>query len=292
MKVSIKSALLGLVLLVLLLGLIPAGVLLDRRLTAALEEGVRTDLATAPLVLADRWQNQAGARMMHSREMALDLTIARALEAGDTTAAIRKAGEIAAAFPGEDAVVVGPDGSSWIGPTVAAHIVDSTRAGSAPVLVMQSQDAGLGTISLAPVVSGGGWRGAVGVWVPMAEEEAAQLSVLTRSDVLLMAPDQELAAYTGRAEPAMGLFGLLAQQPVTPEVREMALGEERYLVASARMSDASGPACGISGRGCRPDQQGGLRRAGGTIGRERGGPGRGGLRGDAGRPGAAHRGAG
>ncbi len=235
MKVSLKSALMGLVLLVLVLGLVPTGILLDRRLTAALEEGVRDDLQTAPLVLADRWQNLAGARMMHSREMALDPDLASAVARSDTAVALARAEAIAAAFPGESAVVIGADGVAWMGPAVDAPVVDSTRAGGMPVLAMESEEHGLGTISLAPVMVEDGWAGAVGVWVPMTEDEAARLSVLTRSDVLLMAPDEELAAYTGRAEPAMGLFGLLAQQPVTDEVREFELDDERYLVANAHV---------------------------------------------------------
>ncbi|MBT8487914.1 MAG: HAMP domain-containing protein [Gemmatimonadetes bacterium] len=235
MKVSLKSALMGLVLLVLLLGLVPTGILLDRRLTAALEEGVRDDLRTAPLVLADRWQNQASARMMHSREMAIDPDLVAAMTRSDTVSVLLRAEEIATAFPGESAVVIGPDGVPWMGPDVEATVVDSTRAGAMPVLAMESEEHGLGTISLAPVVADGGWMGAVGVWVPMTEDEAARLSVLTRSDVLLMAPDEELAAYTGRAEPAMGLFGLLAQQPVTDDVREFELDGDRYLVANAHV---------------------------------------------------------
>ena len=50
MKVSLKSALLGLVLLVTLIGLVPAGLLLDRRLVEGLEQGVRDDLGLAPLL--------------------------------------------------------------------------------------------------------------------------------------------------------------------------------------------------------------------------------------------------
>lgn len=235
MKVSLKRALMGLVLLVLVLGLVPTGILLDRRLTAALEEGVRDDLETAPLVLAERWQNQASARMMHSREMALDPDLAAAVVRHDTASALERAEAIAASFPGEAAVVVGPDGAAWMGPTVDAPIVDSTRAGVMPVLAIETEEHGLGTISLAPVMVDGAWRGAVGVWIPMTEDEAARLSVLTRSDVLLMAPDEGLAAYTGRAEPAMGLFGLLTQQPVTDGVRELELDGERYLVANAHV---------------------------------------------------------
>ena len=234
MKVSLKSALMGLVLLVLLLGLIPAGLLLDRRLADALEEGARADLATAPLVLRDRFANQASARMMHAREMALDPSLSGAVGAADTAAAVQRSGEIAAAFPGEAPVVVDAEGRSWVGPPVGRELIDSTRAGASPVRVVDSP-AGLGTVALAPVEHEGVWSGAVGVWVPMAEDEAAQLSVLTRSDVLLMGPGEDLAAYTGRAEPAMGLFALLAEQPVEDEVQALELGDARYLVAGARL---------------------------------------------------------
>jgi len=103
-----------------------------------------------------------------------------------------------------------------------------------PVLVVQTED-GPGTMAVAPVRSAGAWAGAAGVWVPMGSEEADRLSALTRSDVLLEAPNRELAGYTGRAEPAMGLFALLAEQPLSDEVREMELDGERYFVASAEL---------------------------------------------------------
>lgn len=232
MKVTLKSALMGLVLLVLLVGLVPAGLLLDHQLTGALEQGVRDDLGSAPLVLRDRWQNQAGGRMMHAREMALDDALAAAVARSDAETAVRIAGDVAAAFPGEAPVVTGADGRSWVGPAVPEHVLDSTRAGVAPVLAMQTEG-GLGVISVAPVTFDGAWVGSAGVWIPIDSLEAAQLSVLTRSDVLLMAPDEALAAYTGRAEPAMGLFGLLAEQPVSDDVREFELAGERYLVVSS-----------------------------------------------------------
>ena len=234
MTVSLKSALVGLVLLVLFLGLIPAGFLLDRRLVEALEQGVRDDLATAPLVLHDRFRNQAGARMMHAREMALDPTLSSAVASDAQAAAVARAEAIAEAFPGESPVVVGREGGVWAGPDIPAGIIDSTRAGLSPTLVTQTAE-GLGTVALAPLQSEGEWFGAVGVWVSMTEDEAARLSVLTRSDVLLTAPDEELAAYTGRAEPAMGLFGLLAEEPVSEEVRELELAGSRYLVVSSRL---------------------------------------------------------
>ena len=232
MKVSLKSALLGLVLLILLVGLVPTGLYLDRRLVAALEQGARDDLASAPMVAESRFRDLAGARMMHAREMAVNPELAAAVRAGDRTVAGERATAIADAFPGEAAVVIDAQGASLLGPVIPAHVIDSTRAGKSPVLVVQSGE-DLGTVAVSPVMIDGAWWGAVGVWVPMATEEAALLSVLTRSDVLLAAPDDALAAYTGRAEPAMGLFGLLTDQPVTDEVRELALDGERYFIANA-----------------------------------------------------------
>ena len=232
MTVSLQRTLLGLVLLVLLVGLVPAGVLLDRRLLASLEDGVRAELLAAPLVLQDRFQNQAGARMMHAREMSASEVLARAIREADTTRAIEEAARISDAFPGERPIVIGPDGASWAGPAIPAEVVDETKGGQTPVLVVKALDE-LGTVALAPVGMPERWEGAAGVWVPMATEEATQLSALTRSDVLITAPDRALSGYTGRAEPAMGLFGLLAGLPESEAVEQLTLGGERYLVVTA-----------------------------------------------------------
>jgi signal transduction histidine kinase len=232
MKVSLKTALMGLVALVLLVGLVPAGFLLDRRLVGALEEGVRVDLASAPMVLRDRFEALAGARMMHAKEMATHPDLAAAVERGDADSAVETASTIAGAFAGESPVLVDAENSSLVGPSVPNAIVERTRAGEMPVLVVQTE-LGLGTLAVAPVMFGGEWIGAAGVWVPMDDDEAAHLSALTRSNVLLMAPDEALAGYTGRPEPAMGLFGLLASRPVSEEVSEFELAGERYLVVSA-----------------------------------------------------------
>ena len=230
--VSLQRTLLGLVLLVLLVGLVPAGVLLDRRLLASLEDGVRAELLAAPLVLRDRFQNQAGMRMMHAREISSSAVLTRAMQEADTARAVEEAARITEGFPGELPVVIGPDGASWAGPTMPPEVVDETKGGAMPVLVVKARDE-LGTVALAPVGTPEQWEGAAGVWVPMAAEEATQLSALTRSDVLITAPDRALGAYTGLAEPAMGLFGLLAALPESDAVEELTWEGERYLVVTA-----------------------------------------------------------
>lgn len=234
MKLSLKSALLGLVLLVTLIALVPAGLLLDHRLTQGLEQGVRDDLSSAPLVLRDRFANQGSARMMHAKDVSAAPGLAEALAGGDDGRAVDVARRVAEGFPGEAPVVIDREGTSIAGPAVPDRLLQLTRDGAMPVEVLQS-DLGFGMISIAPVRDGAEWVGAAGVWVPMAEEEAAQLSVLTRSDVLLAAPDDALAAYTGRAEPAMGLFPLIAEHSVLDEVTEFELEGDRYLVVSAEL---------------------------------------------------------
>jgi signal transduction histidine kinase len=232
MTLSLRSALMGLVLIVVLVGLVPAAFLLDRRLVGALEQGVRDDMASAPVVLRDRFDNQAGARMMHAKEMASHGVLAAAMGDGNGEAAMTLAAEVAAAFPGEEPLLVDAEGRGLLGPPVPADLLDATRDGGMPVVVVNTPD-GPATMAVAPVMTDEGWAGLAGVWVPMGSEEADRLSALTRSDVLLEAPDESLAGYTGRAEPAMGLFGLLAQQPLSEEVRQFELAGERYFVVSA-----------------------------------------------------------
>ena len=232
MTVSLQRTLLGLVLLVLLVGLVPAGVLLDRRLLTSLEDGVHAELLAAPLVLQDRFQNQAGARMMHAREISASEVLATAIRTADTVAAVEEAGRISEAFPGELPIVIGPDGASWAGPMMPAEVVDQTKGGAAPVLVVKTLEE-LGTVALAPVGMPEQWEGAAGVWIPMLSQEAIQLSALTRSDVLITAPDGALGAYTGRAEPAMGLFSILSGLPDAEEVTQLTWEGERYFVITA-----------------------------------------------------------
>jgi len=232
MKVSLRPALLLMMAAVLLVGMVPAGLLLDSRLVAALEQRVRDDLSAAPLVVTDRFQNLAGARMMHARDVSLDAGVSEGLVAGDYAGAVVSAETLVEAFPGERALVTGPEGQNWSGPRIPQRLIEETQRGQMPVEVIQTED-GLTTVALAPVMVEDEWRGTVGVWVPLAEDEAARLSVLTRSDVLIAAPDDGMGAYTGRSEPAMGLFALLAEQPTSGEVRELSVGDARYLVVTA-----------------------------------------------------------
>lgn len=234
MRVSLQRVLIALVAAVLLVALVPSGILLDRQLVAALEARARSELASAQLILEDRFANQAGARMMHAREIALSPSFSAALQRGDSALALADVSAMAAAFAGERPAVIAADGAVWAGPSLPAATVAATREGGMPVHVVQ--DAGtLATVALAPVMMNGVWVGAAGTWTPVDTDEAAALSALTRSDVLITGADRKLVAYTGSAEAAMGLVELLSTVEPAPGTQEFSLGAERYFVAATTL---------------------------------------------------------
>lgn len=231
-QISFQRALGGLVLVVLLIGLVPAGLVLDRRVVDALEERARNDLRSAVLVLEDRFENLAGVGMMHAKELATSSAVHAALLRQDSSAVVGATTTGALAFPDERALVVGPDGNTWEGPAVPDELVAQTRNGDMPIAVIPTPD-GLAKVALAPVMDAARWLGAVGTWTPFADGEAARLSALTRSDVLIAAPDRSLASYTGAAEPAMGLVAMLAEMAPGPEVQDLLWSGAHYFVAGS-----------------------------------------------------------
>lgn len=199
---SLLTALLLLVLLVLVVGLVPAGVLLDRRLGAALEQAARDELANAPAVLADRWAATSGARMMHAKELAALTGLREALASGNRDEAVRLV-EQAASYPGEVPVIVPPSGAPWVGPRPGATLLDQTRAGEMPVRAV-ADGSRLWAVALAPVADGQRWVGAAGVASPLDATEAGLLSGLTRAEVLLLGPEGRPVAGTPVAEALAG----------------------------------------------------------------------------------------
>lgn len=182
---SLRRALVLLIVLVLTAGLVPAGLLLERRLGNALLERTRDDLARAPVVLDDRLSSVRTVRMMHARDFAAMPALADALTASDHDAAGRMVSEAARAVQ-EEPVLVGADGEALIGPgPLPPQLVDATRQGEMPVAVMPISE-GLHLIALAPVMVDGAWMGAVGGSTPFADAEAGRLAGLTRADVVVV----------------------------------------------------------------------------------------------------------
>ena len=233
MTLSFRAALLALVVGILAAALVPAAVVLDRRVATALLERSQEDLSRAPAVATDRFENQAGARMMHAQEVATDPSLLQILDQGDTTRLRLLVAELTQPFPDERPLLVDAAGRVLAGPQLPTALLDSTRTGGMPVSVVADGDS-LATVALAALVIPVGWAGAAGTWSRFGTEEAAQLSALTRADVLVIGPRGELAAYTGASEPAMGLADRLASE-LPDTLAEIPFGGDRYLVAPASL---------------------------------------------------------
>ena len=185
--IPLQRALLGTIVLALVGGVVPAAVVLDRRLASALEARARADLAMAPRIVADRAGSSSDAMKMRVKDFAHVSALSVALSAGDH-AAVRRLSDAARTVLGRNPVVIGPDGDAWIGATSAsllAPLVARTRRGEFPVVTVR-EGVQLHDLSLAPVEYGGRWVGAVGVSAPLDDEHAAALAGLTRAGVILL----------------------------------------------------------------------------------------------------------
>lgn len=235
--VSLHLALLGLVALAFLAGIVPAGVVLDRWLARELATRARQDLAMAPGLLSARDAALHDAMMMHAKDLAHAPALEAALRAGDRA---RAAGwtESAARALNYAPVLVGPGGAVWEGPPASASLVGATRRGEMPVAVV-SDSAGLHLVGLAPVGGAGAWLGAVGVASPLDEAAAGALAGLTRSDlVVLVGPEGRWVAGPPGA-PAARAIASAAAGNTGSAVRELRLGDGRYLVAAVPLGGAT-----------------------------------------------------
>jgi hypothetical protein len=158
---SLQRALVLLVAFVLLVALLPAGLLLERRLAGAIESQTRRDLALAPGLLAESREQSADAMMMHAKEIAQTAGLADALLEGDDAAAARIV-ESARGGYGEDAVLVAADGRVLAGASPPGSLVERAMRGEMPVEIVPADDA-LRTVALAPVHADSVLAGVAGV---------------------------------------------------------------------------------------------------------------------------------
>ena len=230
-------ALLVLLLLVLGAALIPAGIVLDRRLGADLRGWVRSDLVRGLRVVADREAARADVMMMHAKELAGTDGLGEALASGNrdrAAATVRTAGE---ALP-EDPVLVAADGSVLLGPAPSPALVAATRRGEMPVVVHHERGR-LRRVALAPIRSrGGAWMGAAGVVAPLDQAEAGLLAGLTRSMVLFVTPDGGVAASAALDGDSAALAALPRPRPEGGEPIVVTVAGREYLVATAPLAGA------------------------------------------------------
>jgi signal transduction histidine kinase len=228
----------GAVALAILAGMVPAGVALHTRLSAALEDRARRDLALAPRILADRSVATNDALMMHAKEFAHVPELVRALATGDRAAADRIANDQQSAFPSGIPVVVGPRGETWIGPTPDSSLLAATRAGQMPV-ELRGDLAGLRTIALAPVEQGGRWTGAAGFAIPLDDDAARTLAGLTRSEVVIVAASGRAVASTLDSTMTPALVQALTDGRVPSDSAvDVRAGSERVSLVTAPLGSA------------------------------------------------------
>ncbi len=256
MKISLQRALLLLSGGALLAALVPAGLALDRRLTAELEADAVKDLAMAPPLLADRQASQAEALRMHAREVASHPGLVRALEERDIDAAAAELMQMVLA-PSEAPVLAGPRGTFWIGSEDSGDPTELADAGeqhpaapewldSEDPMLVPTRSGRVYRVALAPVERDGSRFGVAGVAVPLDLQAAQILAGLTLSEVILVGPSDEVLATTLDPEVAAALIAQTRAGAVG-EVSRASVGgegehdrEEYWAVASRIGSETAG----------------------------------------------------
>ena len=238
-RLTLRTALLVGLCGTLLLGLLPAALMLDRRLWVELERRSREELLLAPMVLKDRNDARAEALAMHADMVAAAPDLAAAVLRGDREEATAIAAATAATFPGEEPVLVGPEGDVWVGPTGAAGLAAAGATARVPVTFIRDS-AGPRAVALAPIPGLPG--SAAGVAAPMDGESAATLAALTRSDVVVLTPDGAVSATTVDSTVAAGVARLAVGWTSDDGVHELSFGGAPLWAVVAPLSDAGGVA--------------------------------------------------
>lgn len=240
--IPLSRALAGTVAVAILAGLVPAGIVLDRRLVASLEARARSDLELAPRLLADRNAAYSDAIMMHAKEFAHAPGMSEALSnpgvgrvgEGLLRVVERERGTLGEGLP----LVVGRDGTVLIGPRPDDSMIEGTREGKMPVkLVTDGQM--LRSVALAPVEANGTWVGAAGVASPLDDEQALALSGLTRSGVIIISAESDaITATTVDSAVARALHASLGPVRDATTAQDVLIDGERYIAVAAPLDDA------------------------------------------------------
>jgi hypothetical protein len=115
-RLTLQRALLGTIAAALLLGIVPAGIALDRTLVSALLAKARTDLEMAPGVLADRTASRVDMLRMHAADVARIPGLADALARGDLRGIQQLIETNRGLLGGGEPLVIDTAGRSVVGP--------------------------------------------------------------------------------------------------------------------------------------------------------------------------------
>jgi signal transduction histidine kinase len=232
--VSLQRALVLLIAFVLLVALLPAGLLLERRLAGAIEAQTRRDLALAPELLSESRAQAADAMMMHAKEIAQTAGLADALLGGDESGAARIV-ESARGGYGEEAVLVAPDGRMLAGEAVPGSLIERAMRGEMPVEIVPAGDA-LRTVALAPIMSDSITAGVAGVTTLVGEAEARVIAGFTRAEVVILV-DGVIAATTADTADALAVAAAVGQWSAGDTTVHTIGADGRLLVRLAPLGD-------------------------------------------------------
>jgi two-component system NtrC family sensor kinase len=227
--VSLQRALVLVIAMVLLAALLPAGLLLERRLAGTIEAQTRRDLALAPTLLAESRAQSADAMMMHAKDLAAAAGLADALMGGNDDMATRIV-ESARAGYGEQAVLLASDGRVLTGTAPPAALVERAMQGEMPVEIVPAADT-LRTVALAPVQADSALAGVAGVITLFDADAARVLAGLTRADVVIVV-DGSIAATTADTADAR-VVAATASEWAAGDTTIHTIGPEGRLLARA-----------------------------------------------------------
>jgi signal transduction histidine kinase len=240
-RLTLQRALLGTIAVALLVGIVPAGIALDRTLVSALIVKARTDLEMAPGILADRNASRADMLRMHASDFARTPGLAEAIARGDRAAVRQLAEQNRVALGGSEPLVVDSAGRSLLGPPARTDWVDETRRGKTPVALAVERDSGaIISVALAPVEARGQWAGAVGAVEAMDDRAADALARLTRADItVFVGPNDSVAVTTLDTAQANALRRGFATVRDSARAHEFPAGQRKLIAVSAPLSRSS-----------------------------------------------------
>ncbi|MFN9310654.1 sensor histidine kinase [Gemmatimonas sp.] len=233
--VPLNRALLTVIASAMLVGVVPAGIALDRELARGLVERARDDLQRAPRILADRNTAIADAMMMHAKELAHQEGLIDAVAQRNGAAVARVVEEARGSIGTGQPLVSAAAAGIAIGPTPGDSLLAETRAGRMPV-AMAMDGATVRTLALAPIERGGAWLGAAGVTRALDATEAAGLKGLTRSEVIVVSRTGRVTASTMDTTVAHALAQAISG--ATTETMDRTIDGDAYLLVRAPLAGA------------------------------------------------------
>lgn len=240
-RLTFQRALLGTIGIALLVGIVPAGIALDRTLVSALVTKARSDLEMAPRVLADRNASRADMLRMHASDFARAPGLAEAIARGDRAALRQIAEQNKAVLGGSEPLIVDSAGHTLLGPAARTNWIDETRRGKTPVALSVERDSGtIINVALAPVEVKGQWAGAVGAVESMDDRAADALARLTGADItVLVGTNDSVAVTTLDTAKASALRRDFATIHDSAVAHEVSVGGRKLITVAAPLSKSS-----------------------------------------------------